>query len=193
MPLFGLGLTKLPCFRTDSRADARAVWMTRIMSLPIDRLLPAVHPRFLPVPLMAQEKREQTVIPERLPITAERLDATGVFILENGFDMYIVVGQAVDPKVLRDLFNVGSMDALDPSNFADMPNLDNPVSQRCRQIIAELRRQRRSYMHLRLVKKGHMNETMFSSSLVEDRHPATGMSYVEFLCFLHRQIQNKIQ
>ena len=32
----------------------------------------------------------------------------------------------------------------------------------------------------------------FYNALVEDRSPASGMSYVEFLCFLHRQIQNKL-
>lgn len=55
------------------------------------------------------------------------------------------------------------------------------------------RRQRCNYMRLRVVRRGDPQlEPAFFAALVEDRTPSGGMSYVEFLCYLHRQIQNKL-
>lgn len=55
------------------------------------------------------------------------------------------------------------------------------------------RRQRTNYMRLRVVRRNDpVLEPAFFNALVEDRSPTGGMSYVEYLCFLHRQIQNKL-
>ena len=192
MPLFSLGLMKLPCFRTDSRADARAVWMSRIISVPIDRLLPAVHPRFFVIPQDTKEESEKVSVPQSQPLSAEHLETSGMFLLENGFDLFIFIGRDVAPSTVEQLLGTGSIDSIDPSTVGDIPNLNSALSNHLRRIVGELRRQRRSYMHVRLVKKGHTHETLFLSALVEDRHPLSGMSYVEYLCHLHRLIQNKM-
>ena len=49
-----------------------------------------------------------------------------------------------------------------------------------------------SYMRLRVLRRGDPSENAYYRRLVEDRSPA-GMSYVEFLCHVHRLIQNKFQ
>jgi protein transport protein SEC24 len=46
-------------------------------------------------------------------------------------------------------------------------------------------------MRLRVAKKGDPTYNVFVNSLVEDKSTA-GMSYVEFLCHVHRQIQEKM-
>lgn len=191
LPLFCLGLMKLPCFRTDSRADARAVWMSRLLSLPIDRLLPAVHPRFVRVPVELAGEND-VPMPERLPLSAEKLSSDSIYILENGFDLFVLVGRDVAPNTMEAVLGTPSLEAIDASSFADFPNQNNPVSDLMRRMIANMRRLRRSYMHMRFVAKGHPHETLFQTALVEDRHLLSGMSYVEYLCFLHRQIQNKM-
>ncbi|WPT14116.1 Protein transport protein Sec24-like CEF [Picochlorum sp. SENEW3] len=191
LPLFCLGLMKLPCFRTDSRADARAVWMSRLLSLPIDRLLPAVHPRFVRVPVELAGEND-VPMPERLPLSAEKLSLDSIYVLENGFDLFVLVGRDVAPNTMEAVLGTSSLEAIDASSFADFPNQNNPVSDLTRRMIANMRRLRRSYMHMRFVAKGHPHETLFQTALVEDRHLLSGMSYVEYLCFLHRQIQNKM-
>jgi protein transport protein SEC24 len=47
-------------------------------------------------------------------------------------------------------------------------------------------------MALRVLRRGDCAEPAFFSALVEDRSPAAGMSYVEYLCSLHRQIQSRV-
>ena len=87
---------------------------------------------------------------------------------------------------------VPSLDAADPQRPLLLPALDTPLSRRVRQLLDELRRQRSAYLRLRVLRRGDPLEAAFYNALVEDRSPASGMSYVEFLCFLHRQIQNKL-
>ena len=45
-------------------------------------------------------------------------------------------------------------------------------------------------IRLKFVARGSMAETAMLAKLVEDR-TQNGMSYVEYLCHVHRQIQNK--
>jgi len=191
MPLFCLGLMKLPCFRTDARADARAVWMSRILSLPIDRLFPVVHPRLFKVPMEIISNKEPE-IPNRLALTAEKIESNELYILENGFDLFVQIGRDVPTQCIEQLVGTPSLQSIDPSSFSDLPMQNNPLSKQVASLVAQLRRQRRSYMHTRIVVKGHPYETLFHSALIEDRHALSGMSYVEYLCFLHRQIQNKM-
>ena len=54
-----------------------------------------------------------------------------------------------------------------------------------------VRRARCASMRLRVAKKGDPTYNVFVNSLVEDKSTA-GMSYVEFLCHVHRQIQEKM-
>ena len=59
------------------------------------------------------------------------------------------------------------------------------------QLLNLLRSNRSSFMRLSLHKRGDVSEGAFFQCLVEDRSTA-GMSYVEYLCLVHRQIQNKL-
>lgn len=85
-----------------------------------------------------------------------------------------------------------SLDGLDPQRTLLLPTLDTPLSRAVHALLDEVRRQRAAYLHLRVLRRGDPLEGSFYSALVEDRSPAAGMSYVEYLCFLHRQIQNKL-
>ncbi len=50
---------------------------------------------------------------------------------------------------------------------------------------------RSSFLRLRVTRKGDPHEAQFLTQLVEDRSPA-GMSYVEYLCQVHRLIQIRL-
>ena len=192
LPLYSLGLSKLPCFRTDSRADSRAVWMHRLLTAPVDRMIPALHPRLFEVSCLPDLPANAPKVPGRMFLTVSQLDQDRAFFFENGFDAYIFVGSAVPPEICMALLGVPSAEAVDTTQFAGPPVLDNPLSVAVRSVVDEVRRQRRSYMHLRLMRRGHPAEAAFMASLIEDRSPSAGMSYVEFLSSLHKQIQNRL-
>ena len=52
-------------------------------------------------------------LPSIVNLTIERLSSDGVFLLDNGIDMYIWVGGAADATVLSSLFGVSSLDGID--------------------------------------------------------------------------------
>ena len=54
-----------------------------------------------------------------------------------------------------------------------------------------MRVQRSSFLRLRIARRGDPTEVTFFNMLVEDRSTA-GMSYVEYLCQVHRLIQSKM-
>jgi len=192
LPLYSLGLTKLTCFRTDARADSRAIWMTRLRMASPTTVLPTLHPRLLELHTLVNRPANAPKVPEKLWLTAERLDPEGIFLLENGFDAHIFIGAAVPPEMCNALLDVPSADMVDIVHFSGPPVLDTPLSKAVLALLDEIRRQRKSYMHLRLMRRGHPHEAACMAALIEDRSPSAGMSYVEWLCMLHRQIQNKL-
>lgn len=42
-------------------------------------------------------------VPDKLWLSAEKLDPEGVFLLENGFEAFVFVGKAVPPDTLQAL------------------------------------------------------------------------------------------
>lgn len=70
-----------------------------------------------------------------------------------------------------------------------LPLLDNPISQALHGILDAVRQHRGAFMSITLLRRGDPAETLFYNCLVEDKNPA-GMSYIEFLCAVHRQIQS---
>jgi protein transport protein SEC24 len=96
------------------------------------------------------------------------------------------------PPTRQDLFGVGSTDELARLQAPlALPRRDGPGSRLLSDLLTRLRLERCAYMRLRVVRKGDPLEAAFLNALLEDRSPS-GMSYVEFLCHIHRQIQNKM-
>lgn len=72
-----------------------------------------------------------------------------------------------------------------------LPKRDARASAMLADLLVTARLHRSSFMRLRLARKGDPHEMSFFNSLVEDRS-TTGMSYVEYLCQVHRLIQAKM-
>jgi len=65
--------------------------------------------------------------------------------------------------------------------------LENETSQQIHNIIAWIRRSRSAYQEVQIIKQNDANEPHFFLYLVEDKGHDT-MSYVDFLCHLHKQV-----
>lgn len=92
------------------------------------------------------------------------------------------------------LLQCAGVDALEsyaqaPGIPLTLPLLDNPISQALHGILDAVRQHRCAFMSIRVLKRGDPAETLFYNCLIEDKNPA-GMSYIEFLCAVHRQIQS---
>ncbi|XP_044509940.1 protein transport protein Sec24-like At4g32640 isoform X3 [Mangifera indica] len=188
LPLYTLALLKSIGFQADGRIDDRAYWINRAFSLSLPSTIALVFPRMVPIHEL-NPKENESLIPPRIPLTTENLSEKGIYLLENGEDCLIYIGNLVDSDILQQLFGISSVDEI-PTQFV-LQQYDNPISKKLNDVINEIRRQRCSYIRLKLCKKGDASGLLFFSCLVEDKN-SRGPSYVEFLAQIHRDIQSKI-
>jgi protein transport protein SEC24 len=94
--------------------------------------------------------------------------------------------------LLQDLFALPNMESLlRAPQPLPLTQHSNANSQLLFELLTAVRLNRCAFMRLRIAKKGDPYYPAFVNLLVEDRSTA-GMSYVEFLCHVHRQIQDKM-
>ena len=111
-------------------------------------------------------------------------------LLEDGGEMLVWVGRNYPQDRLKEVFGVDTVDQLDARRSMLPPNLPNERNKRMNAFINSMRKARSGYLRMRILKRNDAMETLFYNRLIEDRSVA-GMSYVEFLCHVHRLIQNK--
>uniref|UniRef100_A0A4W5REA6 SEC24 homolog D, COPII coat complex component n=1 Tax=Hucho hucho TaxID=62062 RepID=A0A4W5REA6_9TELE len=164
---------------TDDRAHQRL--STTAMGVEDTQLL--LYPRLIPLVRISVD-----VVPTPVRCSEERLTDAGMFLLENGCSLFLWLGQACPPELIQSIFNVPSL-AHVPVDLRSLPELDNPQSKKLRSIVDSLLDQRPSSMKLLIVKQKDRSEIMFRQHLVEDKGLHGGASYMDFLCYVHREIR----
>ncbi|KAJ0745650.1 putative Zinc finger, Sec23/Sec24-type, sec23/Sec24, trunk domain, sec23/Sec24, helical [Helianthus annuus] len=185
LPLYTLALIKSIGLRTDGRIDDRSFWISYVTPLSVQLAVPLVYPRMISVHDL---DTKETGIPPPIPLSSEHVSDDGIYLLENGEDCLIYVGSSVDPDIMQKLFGFSSVSEI-PSQFV-LQQYDNPLSKKLNEVVNEIRSQRCNYLRLKLCKKGDPSGMTFFSYMVEDK--SNGLSYVEFLVHVHRQIQSKM-
>ncbi|XP_076886788.1 protein transport protein SEC24 C-like [Bidens hawaiensis] len=189
LPLYTLALIKSIGLRTDARIDDRSFWINYVFPLSAQLAIPLVYPRMISIHDLDLKETEGSVIPTVMPLSSEQVNDNGIYLLENGEDCLIYIGGTADPDTMRQLFGISSVDAV-PSQFV-LQQYDNALSKKLNEVINEIRSQRCNYLRLKLCRKGDPSGALFFSYMVEDKSLG-GLSYVEFLVHVHRQIQSKM-
>ncbi|XP_042467739.1 protein transport protein Sec24-like At4g32640 isoform X1 [Zingiber officinale] len=189
LPLYTLALVKSIGLRNDGRFDDRSYWASHVMSLSISLAVPLVYPRMISIHDLTAKENDGSLSSSNIPLSSEHINDDGIYLLENGEDCLIYVGNMVNPDTLQKLFGVTSVDGL-PTQLV-LQQFDNDLSEKLSDVMNEIRQQRCSYLRLRLCKKGDPSGMHFMSYMIEDK-TAGGLSYVEFLVHVHRQIQTKM-
>ncbi|KAF7064238.1 hypothetical protein CFC21_070608 [Triticum aestivum] len=189
LPLYTLALTKSIGLRNDGRLDDRSYWVSIVSSVSVSLAVPLVFPRMIALHDLTSRDDEDPLIPNPLTLNSENIQDNGIYLLENGEDGFIHVGNAVNPATLEQIFGFSFLAGA--PNLLVLEQFDNVLSRKVNEVVNEIRRQRCSYLRLRLCQKGDPSGDFFRSLLVEDKAPG-GLSYVEFLVHVHRQIQSKM-
>ncbi|KAF1373693.1 hypothetical protein PFLUV_G00241610 [Perca fluviatilis] len=167
----------------DVSLDDRAYLRQLISGMDVTESHIFFYPRLLPL-----TKLESGSLPLAVRDSEERLSKGGVYLLETGLHLFLWVGASVQQELLLNIFGTQSFSQIDPS-LTSLPVLDNPFSQRLRDIIESFRAQRSRYMKLMVVKQEDKAELIFRHFLVEDKSASGGASYVDFLCHMHKEIR----
>ncbi|KAL3875828.1 hypothetical protein ACJMK2_033741 [Sinanodonta woodiana] len=171
---------------TDISTDDRSYLMHMISSMDVKSSCVFFYPRLLPIHNLDPHSVE---FPAAIRCSSERLQDDGVYILENGISMFMWIGHNVDPAWVKEVFGVQSAAQIDIDKCRLM-DLDNPTSQRVRDLIKRIRSERHRYMKLTVVRQRDNLEPWFNHFLVEDKGLAGSASYVDFLCHIHKEIRN---
>ncbi|XP_049922697.1 protein transport protein Sec24D [Epinephelus moara] len=170
---------------TELATDDRAHQRLSIMGMGVEDTQLLLYPRLTPLHNIDVSSE---ALPAQVRCSEERLTDSGMFLLENGHSMFLWLGQASPPDLIQSIFNLPSLAHLQ-GHMCALPELDNPLSKKVRSIISSLLEKRPNSMKLQIVRQKDKPEMLFRQFLVEDKGLHGGASYMDFLCYVHREIR----
>ncbi|KAF7360326.1 Protein transporter SEC24 [Mycena venus] len=196
LPVLVLGLLKNVGIRQSAQIppDIRAYSQALLTSLPSQLLIPYLYPTFYSLHTMPAEAgtvgEKGVIMPPALPLTSERLERHGLFLIEDGQTIFLWVGRDAVPQLIMDVFDLPNYEVL-RGGKTTLPVLDNPFSQRVNAIIQKTREMRRGvyYPHLYVVKEdGEPPLRLWAlSALIQDRADVLP-SYQQFISSLKEKV-----
>ncbi|KAG2343076.1 protein transporter SEC24 [Suillus weaverae] len=189
LPVLVLGLLKNVGIRQSAQIppDLRAYAQALLTTLPSQTLIPYIHPTFFSLHNMQPEAgtvgEQGVILPTPLPLTSERLERHGLYLIEDGQTIFLWIGRDAVPQLVMDVFNLPNYEVL-RGGKTTLPVLDNDFSQRVNAIIQKTREMRRGvyYPHLYVVKEdGEPPLRLWAlSCLIQDRADVLP-SYQQFI------------
>ncbi|KAL1704200.1 Sec23/Sec24 trunk domain-containing protein [Schizophyllum commune] len=196
LPVLVLGLLKNVGIRQSAQIppDIRAYAQALLTSLPSQLLIPYIYPNFYSLHNMPPEAgvvgEAGVMLPPPLPLSSERLERHGLYLIEDGQTMFLWIGRDAVPQLVMDVFDLPSYEVL-RGGKTTLPLLDNPFSQRINAIIQKTREMRRGpyYPHLYVVKEdGEPALRLWAlSMLIQDRADVLP-SYSQFLTSIREKV-----
>jgi len=199
LPLYVGSIRKMPAFRSGSeiRADDRLAALIRVLGLPLALTAPCVYPRvytMLPLPDRAGNRTEvgdNVHMPPTIACSSDKLAPDRIYLVDTGALLRLYIREEVSSEVLQQVFGVSAADEV--ADVLCRP--EEELSEEAVRILAvvwQIRRERTRlpWQPLSIVVSGAPEESKLLASICEDR-VAGEMNYVDFLCHVHKMVQNK--
>lgn len=203
LPLYASSIRKMAVFRSgsDMRVDDRMAGLIRILGLPIAQLAPLVYPRvhvLLPLSETAGVPTgvgDNVHLPPSIACAVDKLASDRVYLVDTGLALHIYVRNEVPFELLEEAFGVTTA-AQVPAAMARFLSPEAVVSNDGRRlwaIVQQLRRDRSRlpWQPLSVALVGTPEEARVLALLAEDR-VASELPYVDYLCHVHRKVQQKM-
>ncbi|KAJ8516276.1 hypothetical protein ONZ45_g6398 [Pleurotus djamor] len=196
LPVLVLGLLKNVGIRQSAQIppDIRAYSQALLTSLPSQLLIPYIYPSFYALHTMPPEAgtvgEHGVIMPTALPLTSERMERHGLYLIEDGQTMFLWIGRDAVPQLVMDVFGLPNYEAL-RGGKTTLPVLENSFSQRVNAVVQKTREMRRGvyYPHLYVVKEdGEQPLRLWAlSALIQDRADVLP-SYQQFIQNLKEKV-----
>lgn len=195
LPLLIAALVKFVAFRfgVNTRLDDRVFAMQQCKSLPLQFLIQSIYPHLYPIHKLGETTvmtKNNTEVPQtvRLQLTAANIDSQGVYLLDTYDQMYFYVGSAVSDQFCQDVLDVPNYVSI-PEGIIDLPELENPTSEKIRTFISYLLDNRPGGTTFYVLREDSKLRMEFFQYMVDDRTESS-MSYYEFLQHLQKQVKS---
>ncbi|XP_045764481.1 protein transport protein Sec24A isoform X2 [Maniola jurtina] len=194
LPLYILALLKRKAFRTgtSTRLDERVADMCFMKSAPLCQVMRAVYPDLYALHTLSEHVRRDkegmdVPDPPRLQLTAERINITGAYLLDDGENMIIYVCHGISPAFLSETFGVASFNHL-PDEARSVPKLEADGNELLHAFIDKLNDDRPYPASVLMLRDNSASRQLFTERLVEDR-VESALSYYEFLQHVKTQVK----
>ncbi|KAJ7648771.1 hypothetical protein DFH06DRAFT_1270773 [Mycena polygramma] len=203
LPILVLGLFKKIAVHlsTEMALDVRAYTRVLLTSAPPSQLIEYIYPHLFSLHNMPPKvgfvgSEGALVMPSPLPLTAAWWESHGLYLIDDGQDIYLVVGRDAVPALINDVFGVEDYRALQGGKV-ELPEVDAAISQRLRAIIGKIRERKGAvnYPTLYVVKDDAAsgNPALRSAvvqTLIHDRVDDLRLSYRQYLVKIYGQVPN---
>ncbi|VDM56296.1 unnamed protein product [Angiostrongylus costaricensis] len=173
------------------------VWMIELIrGMRMDHSMLLLYPKIVPVDhLELQDPSEMTSVAGSVRASYENLSNTKAYLIDNGIVLFLWIGLSVAAAWVNDIFGVNSVAMLDTENVCihiqvQIPEKDNARSRALRRVVELLQEVGPRRRKMFVVREKDALEPWMKKFLVEDRSGPNVMSYVDFLCYIHREIRN---
>lgn len=217
LPLFTLGLLKNPLLADGVSSDERAFHISYALHMPCYQSLTYIHPYLYPMHRLSTKEcvvsdTGRVLLPRAITLKYEGLKFQGLYVMDTGRKIYVVIGPELPSQVFNQCFvqTKNSKHGLKIDLREDFEESVEDLGYRLSLILDELRYDRPYYLNIEILllpnTKDHdsiltMDQHEFLKHLIEDasrtqsrntnnKNPAN-MSYVDFLVYIHKQIQKK--
>ncbi|KAG9014795.1 COPII coat Sec23p-Sfb3p heterodimer component [Tulasnella sp. 427] len=199
LPVYGGAILKTQALKGGPvSSDTRATSRHRILSLGAAGLMSYIYPRTVAVHDLPNNVAFPDVRTGRLSLPAPMpncylwMEPDGAYLMDNGFVTFLWLGASISPQVLLDLFGTDDLANVGPG-VSRLPVLETQLSIQVRNLITHEETHRGGRIVPFLIARQNTDgtELEFGNMLVEDENNDM-MSYVDFLCHLHRQISEKL-
>jgi len=217
LPLFTLGLIKNPLLKGGLGADERSFLFSIINSMPCYVSVPFVVPRMydlldIPADCCVLQKNGRVTLPKPQTLSIEAIEEDGLYLLDNARFFYLWIGEAFPNEKCKEVFGI-------ERNFEEnkryqyiIQKSDQPdaLCSRIHTLINTLRKEKSYFQNLQIIARRSqpdgsesLDEKNFFEHLIEDGSKqkkrgngrqcfAVNMSYIDFLCWVHKNIQRKL-
>ena len=201
LPLYSHSVLKMNILRlgNDIRPDDRSYDLHGLTKLPLNILSSLLYMKIYPIHTIYNNNDQyspgnviddKVILGSTIGCTEDKIESNGIYLCDNNDIIYIYVKNGVDTNIVQDLFGVNTIG--DVATLQSFPTtIQTDFAVKINNIIEQLRRNKNgSYQPVRIITESDPLEPYFLSLLVEDKSKL-GESYGDFLCNVHRLIQQK--
>jgi protein transport protein SEC24 len=194
-------MSKIALLRTDVKPDLRSAAMHAFESEPAATSLCRLYPRAFNILALLQPHQDTTAptppVPPMVRLGSDWVTPDGVFLVDDGTRLHVWVGSETPQEALAALFGAPNALSMTSSSLtqafsAALQSGAENVAPICA-LVGSLAQQRgHSHFSINVSTQAEVSESQLLWQLqIEDKQGST-MSYVDFLCHIHRQIQLKL-
>ncbi|KRZ09188.1 Protein transport protein Sec24A [Trichinella zimbabwensis] len=187
-PIFILALLKCKAFAHgySIKLDHRISAMLQFKIMPISNMILELYPNLYALHAISESNPAAPL----LPLSFEKIDRHGLYLMDTGRYMYLYVGQGISDTLCKSMFGVSSYKEIN-SMTVDLEdeNGKNEQGMLIRNFMRSITSDRLQKVPVRIIKEDSPSKELFLTRLIDDRSE-TSFSYVEFLNFLQKEISS---